>query len=82
MLNVFVREHSFVVQNVIDKDVVAEVGCVARVRFVVVVVLENFAALVNDPLVKVAQIIPLLLVLIISWRQFEDGIGINYRLIL
>lgn len=63
ILDIFVGEHSLVVQNVVDKDVVAllpfcSVG-------VVVVVLQNFATFVDDPLMESFQVVSLLFVLVI-----------------
>lgn len=82
MLDILVGEHSFVVQDVIDKDAVAQAVGVARLRLVVVAALQYLAALVDDPLVEVAQVVALPLVFVISRRELEYGVGVNQRLIL
>lgn len=78
MLCVFVGEHSLVVENVIDEDVVTGILLVR----LVVVVLQNLAALVDDALVKSFQEIALSLVLVVAWRQLEDGVRVHDWLIL
>lgn len=62
MLNIFVGEYSFIVENVIDENVVALLG---RLRFVVVVVLQDLATLVNDSLMKASQEVRLSLILFV-----------------
>lgn len=76
VLNVFIGEHSLVVQNVIDEDAVA-------VRLVVVVaVLKNLPAFVDDSLMEISEKVALPLVFVIARRQLKNGIRINDRLVL
>jgi hypothetical protein len=79
MLAVFVGEHSLVVEDVIDEDVVSKIF---RVALVVVLVLEYLTSLVHDSLVEVLQELALLLVLVVSRCELENRVGIHQRLIL
>lgn len=77
ILNIGVREHSLVVQNVIDEYVVA-----VFLRLVVVIVPQDLATLVDDSLMKVFQVVALALILVVPGRQLENRVRINQRLVL
>lgn len=78
VLNVFIGKHSLVVQNVIDEDAVA----VRLVVVVVVAVLKNLPAFVDDSLMEISEKVALPLVFVIARRQLKNGIRINDRLVL
>lgn len=70
MLYIFVREHSFVVENMINENVIAVVARIGKlwVPVIVVVVLQYFASLVDNPLMKASQEVRLSLILLIPRR--------------
>lgn len=67
ILNVFVGEHSLVMQNVVDENVVT-ILALCSVSVVVVVVLQNFATFIDDSLMERFQVVPLLKVLVVARR--------------
>lgn len=78
ILSFFVGEQPIIVENMIDEDVVV---CFTRLAFVIVV-LENLATFVDDPLVEFLQEIALPFVLVVARCKLEDCIGVNYGLVL
>lgn len=68
VLNIFVGEHSLVMQNVIDEDVVTLPALFTFSVVVVVVVLENLATLVDDSLMECLQVVALFEVLVVARR--------------
>lgn len=67
ILDVFVGEHSLVMQNVVDENVVA-ILALCTIRIVIVVVLQNFATFVDDSLMECFQVVPLLEVFVVARR--------------